>query len=137
MKKRIVWSAAVVYIYILCGTVSQAHHSIAGVYDSNRLVTIEGIITQFQFVNPHPFVLIDVKDGNDTARWRLEMDSRGELASIGFTNATLKVGERIIVTGSAARREAYTLYIRSLDRPSDGFGYEQVGSSPQLRPRSR
>jgi hypothetical protein len=68
-------------------------------------------------------------------QWHLEMDSRGELARIGFTSATLKLGDQIIVTGSLARRDANSLYISSLDRPSDGFGYEQVGSSPRLRAR--
>jgi hypothetical protein len=122
---------------MVCGTVSQAHHSISGMYDSSRKVTIEGVIAQFQFVNPHPFVLMDVSDGNGTAqRWHLEMDSRGELARIGFTSATLKQGDRIIVSGSLSRRDASSLYISRLDRPSDGFGYEQVGSSPRLRPRS-
>ena len=106
-------------------------------YDSSRRVTIDGVIGQFQFVSPHPFVVMEVRDtAGTTQQWRLEMDSRGELARIGFTTATLKLGDRIIVTGSPARREARNLYISSLDRPSDGFGYEQVGSSPQLRPRS-
>lgn len=122
---------------MLCVTVSQAHHSISGMYDSSRRVTIEGVIEQFEFVNPHPFVVMEANDSTGTAQWRLEMDSRGELARIGFSSSTLKLGDRIIVTGSLARREKLSLYISRLDRPSDGFGYEQVGSSPQLRPRSR
>ena len=39
-----------------------AHHSIAGVYDSSRQVTIEGIITQFHFINPHPFVVMETRN---------------------------------------------------------------------------
>ena len=39
-----------------------AHHSISSVYDSTRQVTIEGIVSQFQLVNPHAFLFIDVKD---------------------------------------------------------------------------
>lgn len=130
------FSAAVAYM--LCVTVGQAHHSISGMYDSSKRVTIDGVIGQFEFINPHPFVVMEVNDSTGTAQqWRLEMDSRGELARIGFTGSTLKLGDRVIVTGSLARREARSLYISRLDRPSDGFGYEQVGSSPQLRPRSR
>src|SRR2546426_6908350 len=37
----------------LSRTAIHAHHSIAGVYDSNRQITVEGIVAQFQFVNPH------------------------------------------------------------------------------------
>ena len=47
------------------------HHSIAGVYDNSRQVTIEGVIAEFHFVNPHPFVIVDV----NSERWKLEMDN--------------------------------------------------------------
>ena len=70
---------------------AHAHHSISGVYDSSRQVTIEGIIAQFQFVNPHPFVTMDVPHSSgSTQQWRLEMDNRSELARIGMTSETLK-----------------------------------------------
>lgn len=114
-----------------------AHHSIAAVYDSSREVAVEGVVTQFHFVNPHPFVSMEVKDGGATHRWRLEMDNRSELAEIGFTVDTFKPGDRIVVAGSPARKEPHSLYIRRLDRPVDGLRYEQVGSSPRLRAPTR
>ena len=49
---------------------AQAHHSIAGVYDSTRQVTVEGIVTEFHFVNPHPFVTVDVNDPRATQHSR-------------------------------------------------------------------
>ena len=114
--------------------VAHAHHSIAGAYDSNQQVTIEGIVAQFQFVNPHPFLTMDVKAGTGgVQRWRLEMDNRSELIQVGMTSETLKQGDRIVVTGSPAREQSQSLYIRKLDRPADGFQYEQVGSSPRIR----
>ena len=59
-------------------------------------MTIEGVVTEFQFVNPHPLVVMDVKDGAGNAQqWRLEMDTHRELADIGFTSDTLKPGERL------------------------------------------
>jgi hypothetical protein len=112
-----------------------AHHSIAGMYDSGRQTTIDGVVTQFQFVSPHPFV--EVKDGRTSEQWRLEMDNRGELAAIGMTESTLKPGDRVVVRGSPSRREPNRMYIERLDRPADGFGYEQVNNRPRLRQRSR
>lgn len=109
-----------------------AHHSIAGVYDSSRQVTIEGTITQFQFVNPHPFLMVEVKNGNGNGQWRLEMDNRSELVDVGMTSQTLKQGDRIVVTGSPGRTQSQSLYIMKLDRPADGFRYEQIGSSPRI-----
>ena len=127
------WMLSVVVAYAVFGASTRAHHSISAVYDDTQRVTIEGVVTQFQFVNPHPLVVMDVKDGaGNVQEWRLEMDTHRELADIGFTSDTLKPGERIVITGSRARRQPQSLYIRRLDRPSDGFGYEQVGSSPRL-----
>lgn len=129
------WIVAVAAGMTMAGMVAQAHHSIAGVYDDRREATVEGVVTQFQFVSPHPFV--DVTDRRTAQPWRLEMDNRGELAAIGFAADTLKPGDRVVVTGSLARREANRMYIRVLSRPADGFAYEQVGGTPRLRARPR
>jgi hypothetical protein len=118
---------------ISLGAVS-AHHTLTSVYDSSKQVTIDGVIAQFQFINPHPFLLLDVKsDDGRTRQWRLEMDNRFELADIGMTAETLKPGDRVVVSGSPGRSQSQILYIRKLDRPADGFQYEQVGSSPRVR----
>jgi hypothetical protein len=112
----------------------QAHHSIAGYYDSSRQVTLEGVIAEFHFVNPHPFVLLDVTPNNGAVqKWRLEMDNRGELAQIGVTSETFKKGDRILVSGSPARSQPQGLYVLKLDRPADGLRYEQIGTSPRIR----
>jgi hypothetical protein len=115
-------------------TAHAAHHTLTSVYDSSRQMSIEGVIAQFQFINPHPFVIVDVKSDDGRMRqWKLEMDNRYELADIGMTEETLKPGDRVIVSGSPGRSQPQILYIRKLDRPSDGFQYEQVGSSPRAR----
>jgi hypothetical protein len=112
---------------------ANAHHSIAGAYDGTRQVTVDGTVAQFHFVNPHPFLHVDVKDAaGRVVRWQLEMDNRGELADIGFTAGTLKPGDRIVATGSVSRTQAQSLYVRRLERPADGFRYEQVGSRPKI-----
>ena len=110
-----------------------AHHAIASIYDGSRPITIEGVVVDFQFVNPHPFVSIEV-EGQPGARqqWRLDMDNRYELERIGITAATFRKGEQVIVTGAPARDRSRSLYVRRLERRSDGFWYEQVGSSPRI-----
>jgi hypothetical protein len=120
-------------IALLLPTAAFAHHSISGVYESSRQVTIDGRVVEFQFVNPHP-VLIVAPSGAEAADgpWRLEMDNRYELADIGVTARTFKPGERVIATGSAARDESHSLYLMKLDRPVDGLRYEQIGYSPHI-----
>ena len=111
-----------------------AHHSISSIYDAGRRVTLDGSVTQFQLINPHPFLFIEVKDGNGAPQqWRLEMDNRSELAAIGVTAATFQPGDRVVVSGSLARAQPDSLYLLRLDRPADGFWYEQVGNTPRIR----
>jgi hypothetical protein len=115
----------------------RAHHSIAGVYDSSRPVTLDGVVAEFAFVNPHPFVVVEVTDGGGRPQlWRLELDNRFELAAVGMSADSLKRGDRVTATGSRARDGSRGLYVRRLDRPADGFRYEQVGASPRIRTSS-
>ena len=99
---------------------AHAHHSIANVYDSKRQETVEGTVSEFRFVNPHPVLVIDVAaDGVEPELWQLEMDNRSELAEIGVTATTFRPGDRVIVRGSLARNEAHSLYLLRLDRAAD------------------
>src|SRR5690606_8665452 len=109
--------------------------SIRGVYDDSRQVTVEGEVAEFRLVAPHPLLVIDVDAGGATQSWRLEMDNRFELLDIGMTAETLKAGDRVIAAGSASRTEPHRLYLRKLERPADGFRYEQLGSRPRISRR--
>ena len=123
---------------VLSGALVEAHHSIASVYDGSKSVKLEGTISKFEFVNPHPVLTIDVVSQEGNAEpWRLEMDNRSELAAIGVTTQTFKPGDLVVVAGSPARSQPRGLYLLKLERPADGFGYEQVGGSPRIRSRSR
>jgi uncharacterized protein DUF6152 len=119
-------------VMILGGVVAQGHHSIAAAYDRDRPVKLDGVLVQFAMVQPHPYVVIEIKDGQDTARWRGELDNRWELVAIGMNDETLKPGDRLVVSGSIGRNQPRTLYVWRLDRPADGFWYEQVGMSPRI-----
>ena len=129
MNRRVV--QVVAGIAIMSGSL-RAHHSISGAYDTNREITIAGVVTLFQFVNPHPFVTVDAED-RENQTWRMEMDNRSELVEIGVNSGTLKPGDRIVVTGSPGRSQSQILYIRRLDRPADGLRYEQIGTTPHIQ----
>jgi hypothetical protein len=118
---------------LLSASVS-AHHYIGNVYDSSKPKTLEGTVAAVRFQPPHPFVEIDVIDPENRAqRWRLELDNHFELVAVGMTADTLRSGDTVRVRGSSARNGDRALYVRSLERPSDGFLYQQVGSSPRIR----
>ena len=120
------------------GMATHAHHSISSVYDSSQQMTIEGRVTEFRFINPHPLLIIEASaDGTTLLSWQLEMDNRFELVEIGVTPDTFKPGDRVVATGSLGRTQAQSLYLRRLDRPVDGFRYEQIGGTPRINTRSR
>lgn len=109
-----------------------AHHSLSSVYDSRKPVTLTGSVREFQFVNPHPWIGIDVTGDDGPRRWRLELDNRWELVNIGMHAETFKPGDVVVVSGSAGRDGARAVYVRRLERAADGLLYEQVGPSPRV-----
>ena len=118
--------------WLLAAAAPAAHHSISAVYDSRKPVTVTGRVREFQFVNPHPWIGLDVTSDEGVRQWRLELDNRWELVDIGMTAGTFKPGDVIVATGSSGRDGARSVYVLRLDRAADGLHYEQVGPTPRL-----
>jgi hypothetical protein len=122
------------------GAAAAAHHSIGGMYDNAKQRTFEARVAEFQFVNPHPYVVVaaDPDSTGTEQRFKLEMDNRHELIDIGISADTFKAGDRVVVTGSVSRTDPHNLYLWRLDRATDGLHYEQIGFDPHVsyaRPR--
>lgn len=115
---------------------AEAHHTLTG-YDMSRPVTLEGVVSEFQFGHPHPVLVIEVGAGSASQTWRLEMDNLFELRAVGLSRDSFKVGDRVRISGSPSRDGDRQIYLRRLDRQSDGLHYEQVGRSPAVSFRSR
>ena len=122
---------------LLLGAPVHGHHSIAGAYDARRPLTVTGIVREFHFVNPHPWVELDAPDRSGQMRtWHMELDNRSELMAIGMDADTFRAGDQIVVSGIAAVTGAYALYVRKLERP-DGLRYEQKRAVPVFTPPPR
>jgi hypothetical protein len=118
---------------LVLGATIDAHHAISAIYDNSKPMTVRGTVTEFQFINPHPFVMMEVVDERGRAQtWQLEMDNRFELVAIGMTADSIKRGDHVVVTGGPARSRSNGLYVLRLDRESDGLRYEQIGASPRI-----
>ena len=116
----------------LVASAAQAHHSLSN-YDQSRNVRTDGVIEEYHFANPHPFLMIGVIAPSGVHEtWRLEMDNLHELAEVGISKTTFKFGDRVTVSGWPDREEPREIYLRRLDRPFDGLRYEQIGLSPRL-----
>jgi len=102
-----------------------AHHSFSATYDSANKVEIEGVVKEFVWRNPHSFMRIDVTDkSGEVKTWALEWGSTNDLTQASITRTTLKPGDKLVVTGEAARdQSSLRLLITTINRPSDGFSW--------------
>ena len=77
----------------------EAHHS-AVMFDDQKDVTFEGTVKEFQYTNPHSWLLVDVadKDGKVTT-WGFEAEGPTTLLRNGVRPADLKFGTKVTITG--------------------------------------
>ena len=81
-----------------------AHHSFAAEYDAKKPFEMKGTITKVDWMNPHVYFYIDVKDeSGKTANWAFEMGPPRLLERGGWKKNTMKEGDEVIVAGTLAK----------------------------------
>jgi hypothetical protein len=94
---------------LICGP-SLAHHGVAN-YDSTKIVSVKGAVTEFHFINPHVLISLDVKnEKGETENWSGEDQSPAMLVRYGWNKDLLKAG--MIVTASGYRTKDGTNFLR-------------------------
>lgn len=85
-------SLALLAVVFLFAAGVSAHHGTAN-YDTGKNVDVKGTVVDFQFVNPHVLIAIDVKgvDGK-TTRYQGELTSPNRLSRLGWSKNSIKVG---------------------------------------------
>jgi hypothetical protein len=81
-----------------------AHHAFAAEFDADKPVTIKGTLTKMEWINPHAWLHIDVKepDGSVT-KWMVEGAAPNSLLRRGWTKEALLPGVELIITGFQAK----------------------------------
>jgi hypothetical protein len=91
-------------VLVLAAMRMPAHHAFAAEYDVSRRVSVSGIVTSFQWINPHAWVWVEGKDDmGDETSWGFEMGSPNGLLNRGWTQTDLKAGDRVTVEGFRAK----------------------------------
>jgi Family of unknown function (DUF6152) len=111
MRHRFAVVLVAATLVVVAGSVS-AHHSVSGQYDASRPLTLTGVISKVDWINPHIYLHLDVKekDGAVTT-WTLSTLPTAMMRRAGLTKETLQgqPGEVVTITAIAARDETKKL----------------------------
>jgi hypothetical protein len=133
--KRLIISAGFV---LAAAQPTPAHHSFAAEFDATKPVTLKGSVTKVEWMNPHIWVYLDVKDDRGTPqRWQCEGGAPNTLTRNGWSRNSLKLGDEITIDGALAKDGSKTCNARVVKLP-DGrtvFAGSSEGDAPARKPQ--
>jgi len=118
MRVALVASAA---LFTAAVMPTYAHHSFGAEFDSNKPVTMTGVVTRLEWTNPHVYLFIDVKDKAGAVKnWGFEMGPPHMLQKAGWKRNSLTIGETVTIDGWLARDGSNHANARKVTRKSTG-----------------
>ena len=120
-----------------------AHHELRAEFDQQKPVSLRGVVTRFEWNNPHAFLFVDVKDSSgEIINWAVEWASPLELRRAGWTRDVLKVGDSVTVEGWLARdgsklASGRTIVLASGRRLAEAPESEAAQTSGKAKPTPR
>ena len=104
--KRVLGVMAIAIVAISVSSL-RAHHSFAAEFDANKPITLKGTVVKMDWVNPHSWIHLDVKNPDGTVtRWMIEGGTPNTLVRRGFTKNSLLPGTEITIEGYQAKNGA-------------------------------
>lgn len=90
---------------------ASAHHSFAAHFVTDETVTIEGVVTEWWFQNPHTRIYLEVtNEGGGVEEWMAEGSGRNVLYRRGWTDETVHPGTRLTIVGNPSRDGSRTIH---------------------------
>jgi hypothetical protein len=122
---------------------SYAHHSFGAEFDSNKPVSMTGVVTRLEWTNPHVYLFIDVKDKSGAVKnWGFEMGPPHMLQKAGWKRNSLTIGETVVIDGWLARDGSNHANARKVMRKSTGevlgaatSGGQTLTGAPAAKPQ--
>jgi len=101
---------AVALLVLAAAAQLSAHHSVPVNFDQSREVTIEGVLTEIKWVNPHAHFRVNVTQPDGSVlEWLVEMGATNTMKRAGFPMERFMVGERYTIIGPPGRRDRAVL----------------------------
>ncbi len=111
--------AIAVILFLVAGPLF-SHHAIEAKFDPGQSLTLTGLVTKVDWLNPHVHIFMDVQDGLVTTAWAVELESQIDLQRSGWDRDALEVGDTISVDGIVARDGSSQIWGNSLVLASTG-----------------
>lgn len=108
--RRIVLVVLTLLLVVAAAHEPRAHHSVPVNFDQSREITIEGVLTEIRWINPHSRFRVDVTNPDGTkVEWLVEMGAANTMKRAGFPMERFILGDKIVITGAPGRRERAVL----------------------------
>jgi hypothetical protein len=124
------WTGVLVSVGIVAAAApALAHHSISAMYDRDKTVEVQGVMSKIELINPHALMEITVPGGRGEAATVWALESRGVqgMTRSGFDKDSVAVGDKVTVKGNPKRDGAKALWLTSVETTAGktfefGFG---------------
>ena len=114
MRKVLLTSVILFVCLVAYSGSARAHHGSAA-YDMTHPMTLKGTVKEFQFIQPHPLITLEVKDDQGaTTEWSVEMTAPNHLVHFGWNGKKLKPGDQITVVGLPSKNGLKVLNLRKI-----------------------
>ncbi len=108
-------TGAAIAMALLTAMPAAAHHSFEAEYDTNRTANISGVVTKFDWINPHAYIFITLKDETGADKqMRIELGPPYSLTRNGWKRDSVKIGDTIHVEGAALAKDPRNIWAGSL-----------------------
>jgi hypothetical protein len=112
-----------------------AHHAFAAEYDVKQFITLKGSLTAVDWVNPHAWLHVDVKDeSGKVVNWAVEFGAPNALLRKGLRKTDFPPGTEVVIEGYRAKDGTSTINGRSVKLPG-GRNLFTGGSAPDEQPQ--
>ena len=108
---------------ILLPFVMWAHHGWLE-FDAAKEISLNGVVTDFHFVNPH--CVIEFEVGDAKVSWQAEFASPGPMGRKGWTAATLQPGDKVVIKGHPGKNGVHAVHMTLIQLP-DGREFKIYG----------